>query len=354
MPPRSSLTLLVVALVACEPADDTPTGPLPNLTPLLRLPLLQERTFSADACEVQERCVAAGGARRLLRFDLATSNIGTADVDIGPPTTDGGLRPGFEYAPCHDHFHLTGYADFRLFTMDGREVGRGHKQAFCLEDTDHAPGFPPRIVADRDRFTCLRQGIHVGWMDLYTRNLACQYVDVTDVAPGRYRLRASVNVSRYIRESRYDDNTTELLVDIPPRTQDDAGVDAGDGGDAAVIDPTLPCAMIEQGEHRDCGWEAESAARHCAPGAAITVACDALCGTALGSCMGDAMLRVCEGERPCLDREALASNDDACAGDAARNPCPRVRFTCPPSGSYRVLTAAYRAGLAYQCRVAAE
>jgi hypothetical protein len=64
-------------------------------------------------------------------------------------------------------------------------------------------------------------------------------------------------------------------------------------------------------------------------------------------------VRVCEGERPCSDAAALASNDDSCPGDAARNPCARVAFTCPSSGMVRVLTAPYRAGTAYTCRLAA-
>jgi hypothetical protein len=319
--------------------------------PIVSHPLLQERVFSREACEVMEGCTLPG-LRRLLRFNLSTANTGTADLIVGDPTyADGGTRPGFVYAPCHDHFHYEGFADYRLVTMDGREVGRGHKQAFCLEDSDHAPGVPLRIVADRDRFTCLRQGIHAGWMDVYLRTLACQYVDVTDVPPGRYRLRVTVNGARRLRELRYDDNVAELLVDIPPRGEPmEAGSDAG--GDAAVRDPTLPCATPEQGVHRECGWDAETVARRCAPGARVELGCDATCGEPLGQCLGDPMIRVCEGSVPCSDGASLAANDDACPGEAGRNPCARVSFTCPPSGQVLVLTAPYRAGEAHTCRIA--
>lgn len=346
MPLRHPLTL-ALALLAC--ASPEPSAPAPNLAPIVSLPLLQERTFSADACEVMEGCAGPGG-RRLLRFNLSTTNTGTADLVVGSPTyPDGGLRPGFVYAPCHDHFHFDGFADYRLLTMDGREVGRGHKQAFCLEDTDHAPSFPLRIVADRDRFSCAAQGIHVGWMDVYLRTLACQYVDVTDVPPGRYRLRATVNAERRIRETRYDDNVAELVVDIPAAVPD-AGADAA--VDAPPIDPTLPCAMTEQGVHRDCGWDAEPSTRSCTPGARVVIGCDPGCGAPLGQCLGDPMLRVCDGTTPCSDFASLAANDDSCPGDAGRNPCARVTFTCPPSGVVRVLTAPYQAGQAYTCRAA--
>jgi hypothetical protein len=74
----------------------------------------------------------------------------------------------------------------------------------------------------------------------------------------------------------------------------------------------------------------------------------------LGTCLGDTMIRVCEAEGLCDERAALASNDDACVTDGARDPCSRVTFACPASGAYRVLTGAYRAGSAYTCRVAAR
>lgn len=337
-------------MVACA-SPEAPLHPAPNLVPIVSLPLLQERIFSAEACEVMEGCTLPG-RRRLLRFNLSTANTGTADLVVGDPSyPDGGARPGFVYAPCHDHFHFEGFADYRLVTMEGREVGRGHKQAFCLEDSDHAPGVPLRVVADRDRFTCLRQGIHAGWMDVYLRTLACQYVDVTDVPPGRYRLRVTVNGERRIRETRYDDNVTELLVELPPWG---APVDAGSGGggDAAVIDPTLPCAMPEQGLHRECGWDAEASVRSCVPGARVVLGCDPSCGEPLGQCLGDPMIRVCGGSEPCSDGAALAVNDDACPGDGGRNPCARATVTCPASGRLRVLTGPYRAGEAYTCRVA--
>lgn len=342
--------LILCLLAACHPPEPPPE-PAPNLTPVLSLPLVQERFFSAESCEVQEGCTVAG-ARRLLRFNLATANTGTADLALGPPAeADGGVRPGFVYAPCHDHFHLADFAEYQLVTLDGRVVGRGRKQAFCLEDTDHAPEVPRRIVADRDRFTCLRQGIHAGWMDVYLRTLACQYVDVTELPPGRYRLRATVNGGRRIRESRYDDNVAEMVVELPPR---EAVPDAGSTADAGGprVDPTLPCAGTEQGMHRDCGWDAEDAPRSCPPGARVELGCDDRCGPPLGQCLGDPMIRVCEGTAPCVDAAALAANDDACPGDGGSNPCARVVFTCPPSGRVRVLRGPFRSGAAYTCRVA--
>ncbi len=356
MPPRRALTA-ALALAACasppppprDAAADVADVALPNLTATVRFPLVQERVFTAASCDVLEGCTVPG-RRRLMRFDLSVTNAGEADLALGAPTVDGRVRDGFEWGACHGHYHLVGFADFQLVTVDGRVVARGHKQSFCLEDTDRASGRGVPLP-DVERFTCGRQGIHAGWFDTYDRSVGCQYVDITDVPPGRYRVRATVNPMRRIVESRYDDNVGELDVEVTPPTPD-AGVDAAvDGG---AVDPTRPCATSEQGQHRDCGWEAESAARRCAPGAAVTVACDAACGPPLGACAGDTMIRVCGAEAPCDDRGALAANDDACAADGARNPCSRVSFTCPASGAYRVLTGAYRAGDDYTCRVEAR
>ncbi len=330
--------------------DVTSDVSLPDLRAELRFPLIQERVFLATSCDVLEGCTMPG-RRRLLRFDLTTPNLGDGDLVLGPPVVEGRAQPGFEWGECHGHFHFSGYADYRLVALDGREVARGHKQAFCLEDTDRARVGGP-LLSDAERFNCDRQGIHAGWQDVYGRGLDCQYVDITDVPAGRYRIRATVNPEGRIAESDYSNNVGEFEVEVsawnPDAGVSDAGVDAG------VVNPTLPCTTSEQGAHRDCGWDAEPSARRCTPGASVTLGCDARCGPTLGFCAGDTMLRVCEGEAPCDDLRALATNDDACEADGARDPCSRVTFTCPASGSYRVLAGAYRAGAAYTCRAEAR
>lgn len=359
MSPRDPVAIVLFVVAGCEAAAPQPTDAstdlapdvtLPDLASEVRFPLIQERVFLPTSCEVLEGCTAPG-RRRLLRFDLTTTNVGRGDLTLGAPAVNGVARPGFEWAECHGHFHFSGYADYRLVALDGREVARGHKQAFCLEDTDRVRVDGPPI-SDAERFTCARQGIHAGWKDVYGRGLDCQYVDITDVPAGRYRIRATVNPERRLTESDYGNNVGEFEVDVPPWSADAGAPDAS--ADAGGVDPTLPCAASEQGAHRDCGWDAEPAARRCAPGANVTVGCDAVCGAPLGFCAGDTMLRVCAGEAPCDDLHALATNDDACEPDGNRNSCSRVRFVCPASGAYRVLAGAYRAGAAYTCRVEAR
>ena len=47
----------------------------------------------------------------------------------------------------------------------------------------------------------------------------------------------------------------------------------------------------------------------------------------------------------CNAAQAIGRNDDSCG-----NQCSQVTFTCPPTGHYRLLTAAFSAGEAYTCR----
>jgi hypothetical protein len=322
-------------------------GALPNLIPVISNPQIQERSFAASSCEVMEGCTVAGN-RRLLRFDLTTPNIGRADLYFGTPTSPMHPPGRFEFGTCHRHWHLRGYADYRLVTMDGREVGRGHKQSFCLLDSGRYMGMG-RDLAAAERYNCGNQGIHAGWMDIYGRGLDCQYVDITGVPPGRYRIRAQVNVERVVPESRYDDNESFYTIDIPAAPGADGGVST-DGG--VSMDPTLACTGATEGLRRDCGWQVEGMPRTCVPGRMVAVGCNQGCSPPLGVCDGDPMIRICPGNTPCVDLTALASNDDSCNVDGgATRLCSMVNFTCPASGRYTILTGAFRAGGAYECHL---
>jgi Lysyl oxidase len=175
---------------ALDAAIDTPPG-VPDLT-LIGAQMdgtvgTIEMAFAPDACEVIERCVGAPGPRRLLVFDAVTANIGTADIVIGPPPPAGVSDDRFAWSPCHLHHHVIGYAVYELRDASGAVVG-GRKQAFCLQDTQQLrAGWPSH------GYFCSNQGLSAGWADVYSRNLPCQWIDVTDVAPGMYTLAVRVN-----------------------------------------------------------------------------------------------------------------------------------------------------------------
>jgi hypothetical protein len=132
--------------------------------------------FKATDCAVFEGCVSGTGKRSLMKFDVDTPNIGTADLFLGNPTNN----PVFVFSPCHGHYHLEGYAIYELLYLSGAPVivnGSsvvGHKQAFCLEDFQQ---WDPN--AGPAKYTCSNQGISVGWSDVYGSYLDCQWIDVT-------------------------------------------------------------------------------------------------------------------------------------------------------------------------------
>jgi hypothetical protein len=182
----------------------------------------KSQVFQRGSCALAEEdmCVDSAGKRTLMRFDVAIPNIGTAPFVIGSPT-DPANAGYFEYSPCHGHYHFIGFVSYELFGNGISKAGR--KQAFCLIDYALYAGYQG-TPAPRQFVSCgSNQGISVGWQDVYTKNLECQWLDVTDVPPGDYTLRVTVNAATVtnpgsadprFQESDYDNNTAFIPVRI--------------------------------------------------------------------------------------------------------------------------------------------
>jgi hypothetical protein len=82
----------------------------------------------------------------------------------------------FEFSPCHQHFHLSGFSNYQLLNLDRTIAAQGHKQAFCLEDL-------LKYTNDNksNGYTCRDQGITSGWADWYFKQLSGQWIDITGV-----------------------------------------------------------------------------------------------------------------------------------------------------------------------------
>ncbi len=299
------------------------------------------QNFAANSCSIAEGCVNGPGWRRLLRFDTWTPNQGGADLYLGTPNPS---NPNFEYSSCHQHYHFNSYAKYELRDTGGGIAARGHKQAFCLEDFYEWPWDGQMQPEQGATYNCSGpQGIQMQWQDVYARNLACQWVDVTDVAPGNYTLHIALNTSHLLNESNYDNNQADVQVVIPA---DDTGAD-----------PTTPCAMSDQGD-RSCGWTRDNSYT-CTPGSMVSAGCSAAC--SLGTCSGDTIMRVYDGNRPTSQpwdlRSVIVLNDDSGCGNgrcgSGGDCCSRAQFVCPLSGHYTVLWAPYRTtDTAVTCTVA--
>jgi hypothetical protein len=237
---------------------------------------------------------------------------------MGPP---GANADRFEYSMCHMHYHFNTYAQYALRRADGTSAADGHKQAFCLMDTN-------RIVdesADGLQYTCENQGIQMGWQDVYGSYLDCQWIDVTDVAMGDYTLNVSVNTAHLLNERNYENNVANVPVSIGPDDRD--------------ADPTRACPAPVEGANRQCGLT-NAGSFDCTPGEQVQVGCSNAC--RIGSCSGDTVLRVCPGNTPCGPMAALLINDDSGCRTmgGADDVCSQGRFVCPAAGRYTVLWGA--------------
>jgi hypothetical protein len=191
---------------AATPADNdvTDTRKLPDLvldTAYLVETAAQDFVEVDDSCLLAQRCVTGIGTRRVVRFGTRTGNAGTADLIVGKPEAD---NPLWKWDECSENYQLEGYARYDLLAEpSGEEVLLGAKNGFCMRDSE-GYDLPSESCKQYD---CEDQGITVGCADNYVAGLACQWVDITDVDPGTYRIRVEINADQHLAELDYSNNT---------------------------------------------------------------------------------------------------------------------------------------------------
>jgi hypothetical protein len=191
-----------------------PDRALPDLVldaDYLRTTLAQDFVdASADLCLLNEGCVTGTGMRRVVRFGTRSGNIGNADLLLGRPEM---ANPLWELDECHGHYHFEGYARYDLIEAGSTQVlPIGYKNGFCLRDNGNwDPGAAPGGCAE---YTCEDQGLGQGCADVYTPDLPCQWLDITDVAPGTYELRVSINAEQNLAELSFDNNSASVRIEI--------------------------------------------------------------------------------------------------------------------------------------------
>lgn len=174
--------------------------------------------------------------RTLLRFSSAAVNVGDGPLDIvaGQRRGDGletfqRIWTGsfryhdepagtFVFHRDHDHIHLDAFERYRLLDGDGRVVASSEKVSFCLVDSwrvgsDNGPNLFG-VWTDEECGTA-QQAINVGWADYYGAELADQWIDVTGVIPGRYRVEITVDPDDVIVELDESNNVATFDVEIP-------------------------------------------------------------------------------------------------------------------------------------------
>ncbi|ERL91047.1 hypothetical protein D910_08389 [Dendroctonus ponderosae] len=177
---------------------------------LTRSAYLQDQTMFFLQCAMEENCAASSAyqiqkeneawhleTRRLLRFTARILNAGTADFRPLIP------KHLWEWHMCHMHYHsMEVFATFDIFDAKGARVAEGHKASFCLEDNQCLPGVEPK-------YACANygdQGITVNCSDIYKHTVDCQWVDISDLDPGNYKIKIAVNPECKIAEMDYRNN----------------------------------------------------------------------------------------------------------------------------------------------------
>ncbi|XP_073507134.1 protein-lysine 6-oxidase-like [Phyllobates terribilis] len=183
---------------------------LPDLIPDVLLiqtaTYIQRVPLYSLQCAAEENCLARSAyslgiseisSRVLLRFPQRVKNRGTADFLPVKP------RHTWEWHSCHQHYHsMDSFSHYDLLdSATHRKVAEGHKASFCLEDTSCDLGV-------RRRYACTAhtQGLSPGCYDTYHANIDCQWIDITDVPPGKYILKVSVNPNFQVLESDFSNN----------------------------------------------------------------------------------------------------------------------------------------------------
>ncbi len=176
-------------------------------------PIFTQIEVTNETCELYEGCVGSTGARLVMLFTAATPNIGSTDLVMGIPANHPEL---YHYSACHDHYHFDEFARYQLLAGDDAIAATGHKQAFCMLDTV-SWAWPNTL----QKYDCANQGISRGFSDWYEAGLPCQWIDVSDVPPGDYTLRITLNNPRpdsalpLLNERDYGNNTADAVVTVP-------------------------------------------------------------------------------------------------------------------------------------------
>ncbi|XP_071997305.1 protein-lysine 6-oxidase isoform X2 [Engystomops pustulosus] len=173
---------------------------------------VQRMSMYSLRCAAEENCLASSAYRSdvrdydqrvLLRFPQRVKNQGTADFLPSRP------RYSWEWHSCHQHYHsMDEFSHYDLLDAQShRRVAEGHKASFCLEDTSCDYGYYRRFAC-----TAHTQGLSPGCYDTYNADIDCQWIDITDVKPGNYILKVSVNPSYLVPESDYSNNVVRCDV----------------------------------------------------------------------------------------------------------------------------------------------
>jgi hypothetical protein len=186
------------------------------------------------------------GTQFRLRFDATIVNVGTGPFEVlgsrdsssdttmdtvsqtiyddaggsrsrpAQDTTGSGAQMVFG-GDGHNHWHVKNLEQYQLDPLSSSTTRprTGAKSGFCFYDNARylltlpdAPQSPKYTNCGDSSSMSVTTGLSVGWGDLYPAILPDQYIDITGLPAGRYRLSATADPSDWFTESRSDNNST--------------------------------------------------------------------------------------------------------------------------------------------------
>ncbi|OHA46109.1 MAG: hypothetical protein A3A80_00700 [Candidatus Terrybacteria bacterium RIFCSPLOWO2_01_FULL_44_24] len=126
----------------------------------------------------------------------------------------------FMWHAIHGHYHLNDVMSYNLEALEGSAVKPSFKDkvSVCLRD-DRTVNLSLNGAPQSKGFSVCdgrRQGVSVGWADVYRYTLPDQYLDVHDLPAGTYNFWFDVNPKRQILEQRIDNNQSVVVLMIDP------------------------------------------------------------------------------------------------------------------------------------------
>jgi hypothetical protein len=201
-------------------------------------PLLPDLITQANNVSLRDARIVIEAGRKRLRFSNSVANRGAGALEIyGVVEADGTTRAyqnvfndngtkttyhvgTFSFAghADHNHWHFDDFALYNLQTLAGGPVATSGKVTFCVEDYERytgetIPGTPPSQV-----YTCASQGLSRGWADTYRSELEGQWIDITGVPDGTYRLISTADPELRLHESPRDNNSAQVTITITGNT----------------------------------------------------------------------------------------------------------------------------------------
>lgn len=222
--------LLAAALAASSPARAA-EALLPDLI-----------AWKAAGAFMYDAQVVIRDGRRRLQFSSAFANVGRGPFELRAEVRADGTTTAyqrvynddgtytetlvgtfvFEGHGDHNHFHFAQFAAYRLRTVAsggglGAQVAASRKVGFAMWDVSEydlrMPGAPQRAVYERPAGQeDLKQGISVGWADIYGRDLWDQDIDVTGLADGEYWLENEMDPERRLRDADPGNNVARIRI----------------------------------------------------------------------------------------------------------------------------------------------